>query len=255
MNYASRYILAGVLALPFIGSALAADAVDMVPVEEVVIDNGSGFYIGSLSAATFSDDTEFGVAGGLVNVNSEYDVGYYSALRAGYNFGRMGFVSPRLELEVGYGTASIDEHSADGVDFDSIDSYGDARTIQGFVNGYIDIPLSAPGDNGFLSAVTPYIGGGVGVMNLELSRQGVGGVGTLIDDDDTKFAYHVDAGLGFNLQKIGVFSGSSLFENTTLDIGYRYTAADDFDFTARDGTKSSTDFSSNAVTIGFRKQF
>jgi hypothetical protein len=58
-----------------------------------------------------------------------------------------------------------------------------------------------------------------------------------------------------NLQSIPVFTGSSLFEKTTLDIGYRYTAADDFNQTARDGTRSSTDFRSNAVTFGLRKKF
>ena len=92
-------------------------------------------------------------------------------------------------------------------------------------------------------------------MNLDLRKQGVAGVSTLIDDSDTKFAYHLDAGLGINLQKIGLFSNTSLFDNTTLDIGYRFTAADNFDFTARDGTSSSTDFRSNAVTFGLRKQF
>jgi len=105
------------------------------------------------------------------------------------------------------------------------------------------------------TAFTPYFGGGVGAMNLELRRQGVSATGVVLDDDDTKFAYHLDAGVGIELSSISFFRDVSLFTNTTFDIGYRYTAADDFDFTAVDGTTSSTDFSSHALTVGFRRQF
>jgi len=256
MNRTTKLILAGLLASTFASIAAAAD---LTPVEQPMVaqpvDSGTGFYVGSLSSATFMDDTDFDVAGGLFNVNTDYDVGYYSALRAGYNFGSMGFVAPRIELEVGYGNASVDNHSVNGFGVDSIDSYGDARTIQGFVNGYLDIPLAAPGETGFLSGITPYVGGGVGAINMKLKKQGIAGFATLMDDSDTRFAYHLDAGLGINLQAIGLFTNTALFNGTTMDIGYRYTAADDFSFTAREGTTSKTDFSSNAITIGFRKQF
>jgi opacity protein-like surface antigen len=244
-----KLMLTALISTSLMSAASAADMLE--PAQSPVVDNGAGFYIGSLSSLSFLDDTSFSSGG--VNVSTEYDAGYYSAVRAGYNFGALGFVSPRLELEVGYGTASVDEHRITGLGgAGSINSYGDANTLQGFVNGYLDIPLAPAGDTGFLSIFTPYVGGGVGAMNLNLRKQGVGGAGTLIDDNDTRFAYHADAGIGINLQN--VFS-NSMFENSTLDIGYRYTAADDFQFTARDGSSSSTDFSSNAVTVGFRKQF
>ncbi len=249
MKTSSKALLAGAVSLLLAAPALAADFLSAE--QSVVAPETSGFYIGSLSTVNFLDDTEFGVAG--VTVSTDYETGFYSALRAGYNFGDLGYISPRVELELGYGTASVDEHSVSGVGgAGGIDSFGDARTFQGYVNGYLDIPLAA---DGALSAIKPFLGGGVGFMNLELRKQGVAGAATLIDDDDTNFAYHLDAGFGIDLQQIGVFSETSLFEKTTLDIGYRFTAADDFDFTARDGTRSSTDFRSNAITIGLRKQF
>ncbi|WFS25532.1 outer membrane protein [Rhizobium rhododendri] len=246
-----KLLLAALVSTSLVSVAAAAD---MTPPMQppAAVDNGMGFYIGSLSSVSFLKHTDFDILG--VNINTKYDTGFYSALRGGYNFGSMGFVAPRVELEVGYGTASVDQHRVTGIgSFSSINSYGDANTIQGFVNGYLDIPLAPAGDTGMLSVFTPYVGGGVGAMNLKLRKQGVGGVGTLMDDSNTAFAYHLDAGVGINLQPI--FSGSSLFEKTTLDIGYRYTAADNFDFTARDGTSSTTDFRSNAVTFGLRKQF
>lgn len=243
----SALVLTALISSP--SSLLAADLV--APVEQPAVARSvSGFYIGSLSSVNFLDDTSFGVGG--TTVETDYDVGFYSALRAGYDFGAYGFVSPRVELELGYGTASVDEHSIAGVGLGGINSFGDARSIQGYVNGYLDIPLAA---DGALSAITPYVGGGAGFMNLDLRKQGVAGVATLMDDSDTAFAYHLDAGVGINLQAIGLFSDVSLFDNTTLDIGYRFTAADNFDFTSQAGTSSSTDFRSNAVTFGFRKSF
>ncbi|MET0170770.1 porin family protein [Agrobacterium vaccinii] len=237
MNRALK--LAGLLGL-LASSAHAADVV--APVEPVVVSNPGGFYLGTLSSLTFLDDTGFGTTAG--GVSTDYDVGFYSALRAGYSFGSYGFVSPRLELEVGYGTADVNEHTVNGVNAGNA-SFGEARAIQGYVNGYLDIETA--------TAFTPYLGGGVGAMNLELHRQGVTGIA--MDDDDTKFAYHLDAGVGIKLDTISFFRDSALFSNTTFDIGYRYTAADNFNFTAVDGTSSSTDFSSHAVTAGFRRQF
>lgn len=248
MNILKRVLLTCVFSTAIVTAANAADiAVEQTP---VVVPSTSGFYIGSLSSVSFLDVTSFSALGN--SVSTDYDTGFYSSIRAGYNFGSMGFISPRVELELGYGSASVDAHSVNGVGQPAIDSFGDARSFQGYVNGYLDIPLA---NDGFFSAVTPFIGGGVGFMNLELRKQGVAGAPTYIDDSDTQFAYHLDAGVGINLQGIGLFSDMSLFDNTTLDIGYRFTAADDFDFVARDGSASSTDFRSHAVTFGLRRQF
>ncbi len=231
----------GVLAL-LASSASAADLA--VQNEPVVVANPGGFYLGTLSSLTFLDDTDFSAVGS--GFNTDYDLGTYSALRAGYSFGSYGFVSPRLELEIGYGRADVDEHTVDGIGAGG-GSFGSASTIQGYVNGYLDVPTG--------TAVTPYLGGGVGAMNLKLRRQGTSGTGVQMNDDDTKFAYHLDAGVGIDLSTISFLRDTNLFTNTTFDIGYRYTAANDFDFTANDGTTSSTDFNSHAVTVGFRRQF
>ncbi len=244
----TQLLTAAFLSAAFFTAAQAADLVapSDQPVSPVVLPSTSGFYVGSTSTINFLDDTGFDVLG--LRVSTDYDVGFYSSLRAGYDFGAAGWVSPRLELELGYGGASVDEHSVEGIGgAGSIDSFGDARTFQGYVNGYIDIPVT--------NAIKPFVGGGVGFMNLELRKQGVAGVATLMDDSDAAFAYHLDAGVGIDIQGLGLFTSTSLFQNTIFEVGYRYTAADDFDFTARDGSSSSTDFTSNSVTLGFRKKF
>ena len=252
MTIFKTLLLSSIAVAAFPPLAYAADMT--TPVEQPVMENTTGIYLGSLNSVTFLDNTSFNLGGGATHVKTNYDVGYYSALRAGYNFGTMGFVGARVELEAGYGNSSVDYHRVDGVRAGSIDSFGDATTIQGYVNGYIDIPLASVGE-GVLSAFTPYIGGGAGLMNLKLRRQGVSATGTVIDDNDTQFSYHLDVGVGINLQQAGLFTNMSLFDNTTFDIGYRYTAADKFKFEARDGTRSQTDLSSHAGTFGFRRQF
>ncbi len=237
----------------FLGIASHVSAADLAPVDTspVVIESSGGFYLGSFSSVNFLDDTGFGVAGR--RISTDYDAGYYTAGRVGYTFSPMSFVSPRVELEVGYGSASVDEHRVSGFrGVDGINSFGDARTLQGYLNGYLDVPIA---HDGILSGLTPFIGGGVGVMNLELRKQGVAGVATFMDDDDTRFSYHLDAGVAIDIQSVGLFRDNAIFEKTIFDIGYRYTAADDFKFVARDGTNSSTDFRSHAVTFGLRKQF
>jgi opacity protein-like surface antigen len=155
----------------------------------------------------------------------------------------LGYVVTNSAPKFSGGVVSIDTNA---YAVERTDTVKLARTT-GLVNLLYDIPTG--------TRFTPYVGGGVGFINLDLRKQGVGGVGTLMDDSDTAFAYHLDAGVGINLQGLGLFSNVSLFDNTTLDIGYRFTAADNFDFTARDGTSSTTDFRSDAVTFGFRKGF
>ena len=118
------------------------------PVAPVAVPSLGGFYLGTITAATWLDDTDFSVLG--TSVSSDYEVGYYTGLRIGYNFGPMfSVVSPRVELEGGFGSSSVDTHTVGGATVDSIDSFGDARTYQGFVNAYFDFGL------GGFTAVTP----------------------------------------------------------------------------------------------------
>ena len=232
-------------------SGLAAQAADLPvayqPVAPAPVPSLSGFYLGTITTLNWLDNTSFGISTpGLATIDTNYDLGFYTGLRVGYSFGPMSIVTPRLELEGGYGSSSVDTHTVNGFNVEGIDSFGDARSWQGFVNGYLDFGL------GF-SGITPYVGGGVGFANVELRKQGVSAVGVVMDDSDTAFAYHLDAGVAFHLDELGL--GVSLFQGSLIEVGYRYTNASNLTFQARDGTTTDTDYTSNAVTLGFRKQF
>ncbi|MDD2580935.1 MAG: outer membrane beta-barrel protein [Desulfuromonadaceae bacterium] len=191
-----RVLLAGLLLFASTASAFAA-----------------GPYVGVAGGVSIihdSDDT----APGYYDATIAYDTGYGFNLSAGYNFD--GF---RLEGEYGYKAADIKDIS--GYSY----SGADASFNSFMVNGYYDIKTN--------SAVTPFIGAGLGLIYGELNDNGY-------TVDDTVPGYQLIAGVGFDLNK-----------NVTLDVSYRLQgAATDFE---KDGEKIS--YLSSNVYAGIRYKF
>ncbi len=211
-----------------------------------------GFYFATRTGISFVDDTSFALGGGRLRVDTEYETGVRSSFALGYNFGQIlgPAISSRIEIEGGYGDFSVDKHRVGGVTVASVDSFGELTAFSGFASAFLDFDLGAGIGMG---AIKPFIGAGVGAANVELKRQGVSATGVVIDDEDTRFAYHLSAGIGIDLAALGL--GSRLFSRSVFEVGYRYMHASDLEFTARDGTRSETDFSADMVTVGFRRQF
>ncbi len=151
-----------------------------------------------------------------------------------------------------YGTFSIDTHTVNGTQVPSIDSFGDLRSLGAFGSAYLDFNLGTLFGSG-LSAITPFVGGGIGFAQVELRKQGISATGVVIDDEDAQVAYHLSAGVGISLSGLGF--GNALFDRTTLELGYRHLQVQDLEFTARDGTTSETDVTKNLFTVGVRRQF
>jgi len=232
-------------------AARAADLPAAAPVEAPVTVATSGFYIGSRNQVTFVQETDFDLLGGIANVETDYETGFFAAGLIGYDFGTIlgGFAGVRVELEGGYGESSVETHTLSAlglsVEVDETDSFGELTTIAGFGNLFLDLNF---GD----SLLKPFIGGGVGAANVELKKQGISATGVLMDDDDIALAYHGSAGVGIDLGRLG-FGGA--LQGATLEIGYRYMAADDLSFTAREDTESETDLDSHNITFGIRSSF
>lgn len=208
----------------------------------------AGFYFGTRNGFGGARDTRFDVGAGAVNVTNQYEMGFYNGLMIGYNFGPvLGGVGLRGELEFGRSQFSIKTHTVNGARVASIDSFGDLRSYGGFANAFLDFNLATlagvPADS-LLARITPYVGGGIGYSQVELRRMGVTATGVIMDDSDGRFAYNLAAGVGI-----------SIFERTTLEIGYRYLAVPDLQFVARDGTRTRTSAAANMVTLGMRRQF
>jgi hypothetical protein len=204
-------------------TSLAADIVNapsaLVAAPASFNQPAGGIYFGMRSGLGKAEDTSFSSAAGGT-IDTQYDWGSYKGGFVGYRFGPL------------FGSA-----------------------ISGFANGYFDFDLARlTGMGGPLAAVRPFVGGGVGAANVTLKKQGVSATGTLIDSSDTRFAYHLSAGVGIDISGIG-FVRNTWLNNSVLEIGYRRMEVPDLTFTARDGTSSSTSFAANMVTFGLRRNF
>ncbi len=129
----------------------------------------------------------------------------------------------RFEAELGYRSNDMDELILDS--FGSFDIDGDVNTLSLMGNGYFDMSTSG--------IFTPFVGGGIGLANIEGDIEGAG------DEDDTVFAYQLMLG--------GSFKTS---ETISIDLQYRFFATADPDF---DGTE--VEYSTHNVLIGLRSSF
>ena len=197
------------------GTAFAADVVlapEPAPVE-IVEPTLGGFYIAGRGAASFADDTEFDVGAlGIDSVENDYDTGFLGVLGAGYAFGAL-----RAEIEVSYATYDIDTHTArltggGEAEFTDEQSFGDANALALMASGYYDLQLGP---------IAPFVGAGIGFGRVEANGFGVTPLegdlpgGVALDDSDTGIAYHLTAGVGFDVTNA-----------ITVEAGYRYQGID-----------------------------
>ncbi|MEO1014883.1 MAG: P44/Msp2 family outer membrane protein [Pseudomonadota bacterium] len=167
-------------------------------------------------------------AGSAVGWSTEFNTGFATSGAVGFAY-RSGF---RSELEVSYQEANVDAHtgvSAAGIDLSAedagvlitgsnnigvnvadlvADGQGELNALYVMANVYYDFKIAG--------RVTPYVGGGVGVAfaNVDYVPSGV----SIIEDDQTAFAYQLMAGLTVPVApRVDAF------------VGYRYRATEDLD--------------------------
>lgn len=239
-------LVATAIALPL--TAAPALAADIIPSSDPIVSHSpaprsdSGFYAALRGGFTSFDDTEFDVGAlGIDSVQNEYDdFDLFGSVAGGYRFG--GF---RVEGEVGYFAADIETHGAVAAgaadtDFPADESFGDVDVVTFMLNAYYDLDLGA---------VSPFVGGGVGVGIVSANGFGVDALdgalpdGVALDDEDTGFAWQVTAGLGFDVT-----------DTVAAEIGYRYQRVD---AELASVTEAERDFDIEAHTgfLGLRVNF
>jgi len=135
----------------------------------------------------------------------EQGVGFNAAL--GYKFSAL-----RLEGELVYFDTSLESFDEVGVDLDA-----DLTRLSAFANAMIELPG--------LPFVNPYLGGGIGVTNIDVETNGsfISGGGNPLSlttsADEMKFSFQAMAGLRF-----------SFAETFSAYLGVRYLAIDDLGF-------------------------
>ena len=135
--------------------------------------------------------------------DANIDDGWAEFLGAGYVFNN----GVRLELE--------GSHRFNDVKVDPVFDNGEARAWGLMLNVYYDFMRD--------STIQPYVGFGLGGVNVDAKVEALGGTEAL-DDSTTNWAFQAMFGAAWNLN-----------ERTKLDFGYRYFKAADLDM---DGTQT-----------------
>lgn len=176
----------------------------------------AGPYVGAAGGVSMVHDSDISEPG--LSGTVEYDTGFGFNVSAGYNFDPV-----RVEFEFGYKNADVDKIEAFGFGV-PVDG-ADLTVMSYMVNGFYDIKTN--------SAVTPYIGAGIGMINGELDDNGY-------TSDDTVFGYQLIVGAAYNVNK-----------NFALDLSYRFQgAADDFSMNGSD-----VSYMSSSIMAGMRYSF
>ena len=157
--------------------------------------------------------------------DANIDDNWAEFLGAGYGFSN----GVRVEAEA--------SHRFNDIKVDPIFADGDAHAWGLMFNVFYDFMRGR--------AIEPYVGLGLGGVNLNASINGAGGVES-IDDSTTNFAYQAMIGAAWRLN-----------ERTKLDFGYRYLKAANLD---TDGAVAGvpfsfdTDYQHQTLSIGLRYQ-
>ena len=184
-----------------------------------------GFYVGGNVGIALLSDSDIASSDIPVSITVSSENGFSTGGFIGYSF----MNNFRIEGELVYQGNDADKMSISGYD---LNLTGDITSVALFANGYYDFKNS--------SNFTPFVGAGIGMANVEISDFNIVGVGGGdLNDDDTVLAYHLDAGVGYEIN-----------ERLTLDLKYRYFAADDPEFDGAD-----VEYSSHNIYTGLRVSF
>lgn len=191
-----------------------------------------GYYVDLFAGIGETDDTSFGVLG-TSRIETEFDSNFNYGVSFGYAFDNQW----RIEGELFRREADVDTHNLDNGG-PIAGSFGEGNSVSIFANLFYDF------DNE--SRVTPYLGFGVGTVNVDYADFGVPGLAALDDDDDV-LGYQFAAGIAVEINEAWSF-------RTDL----RWLEAEDAELTssvATGSTSSDVSYSAYDMTVGFRYRF
>jgi opacity protein-like surface antigen len=236
-------VVAPVLAADLGGGSRGSIKDDPAP----IVETEPRFYFGVRGGLAFLQGTDFGVslAGSPNKVTSNYDAGYFAGGMLGMHLYRLtGVRGLRGDVEAGLHRSDVRRlTSATSVGEPFV--FGGTDIAYGLASLYYDFPASG--------RLRPFIGAGAGIAAVRLKSHGadVPVLGTiirllLVDDSSVAFAYHVTAGLNFEISK-----------SVTLEAAYRYLGTVGAELAANDAvrTRSDVDVHDHQVMMGLRVGF
>lgn len=192
-------------------------------------------YIGVDGGLSIADEVDVDLADTDPQINAAFadtNVGIDTALVVGYDFGAF-----RLEAEGGYKQNGYDSLTVLNSGILSgnltvpggtvVENEEDLSIWSGMLNGLIEFGK----DDG----LQIFAGGGAGFANVSLPVE-VAGVGTVVDDNKTDFAWQLLGGLRF-----------AVTDNLDLGLKYRYFVIDEFELEAANGRPIEVDYQAHSV--------
>ena len=212
-----------------------------------------------------SDDTYVFISGGVnlidtidmpvffenESVNSDVEVDTKSGLSLNGGAGLRISDNYRLEAELGYRSAEIDTVDITHmymVDKNVYGGSGDIACFSAMVNAWYDFT--------FMKYLVPYVGIGIGAGQVRIENFSMNwirvrgaiqpnqGEAEFVDDNNWQFAFQAGIGVGIELMK-----------NLSLDLGYRYFATTDPEFTDTHGNKFSIKYNHSDFLAGIKFLF
>lgn len=174
-----------------------------------------GLYVKGAGAVNVMRDHDFNTASG--QIDTDMDTGYGISGAVGYDYGQV-----RAEVEMAYRQNDVSSHTLAGTGA-LANPGGDVSSLAVMVNGYYDFDTQSP--------LTPYVGAGIGVANVDFQDYASGATNAM-SGDDTTFAYQAIAGLEYEF-----------VDHLSALVEYRYFATSDIDVDSTLGGNLSTDTS------------
>ncbi len=214
----------------------------------------SGWYVSGSVGAEFVSDADFEATSG-VDVRkgeSTFDPGLRLSGAFGY-----GWKNIRAEGEISWRRIEMDS-----IEYDHFTAGG--NPLPGAVVDSINDSVSADGTGSMLVLManawydldtgtnfTPYIGGGLGVVNVKfdvdvsLTSPATGRPVSISGDDSAwAFAYQIGAGIGYRLS-----------DSVVIQLGYRFMNTNDFELIWDDGSTVKSDVQAHGLEVGIRYRF
>lgn len=214
------------------------------------VAHADGWYVRADVGAVLSgtlDHENRGSQSAAILGNSDLEEAYTFSTGLGYAFED----NFRLEAAIGYREGDLDVPAATVGGLPSLnftaDPRGDVEVIDIMLNGLYDLPGTGK--------LSPFVGLGLGLIDIEVnaanlfSLGGPGGYVNVLSDSDTGFAYQGLAGLAYKLS-----------DQVTLDLTYKYLGTTGLDLEGTNGllgiaTPYDADYSDHTASVGLRWAF
>jgi opacity protein-like surface antigen len=223
------FIKLSVCSLAALAFAMPAQAQD---------DDGKGFYAVARAGVSINPELKFDPqnlpSSSTFDDKTKFKTGVTGQIGGGYDFGMF-----RVEQTIGYASNNLNVADTETGDFAVA---GRTRSLSMSVAGYVDIPVS--------EMFVPYVGGGIGVAQVQakLARvDGVTGAGSSYSGKDWGLMWHADVGVGIHVAP-----------KIIVEVGGRYAQTSKLSFDGQNfGTPASYEPTLRTLsgTLGVRYMF